>query len=224
MQVFALLMLFGAVFSYWWFVICNNKLKMGKIAMAIVPLILLLWGFVSTKFFLPLIEAKGNISNMPGMRFFGSLFFDWIAVLVIAGLLRIERRALFDVWTISMVAYLAIGRVNCFVTGCCYGAPIFGTRWRWPIREIEIIANIAFLCFFILRVLKNKTDGEVYPIYLVYYGVIRFILECFRVEGVIIGGNGFHLAHVWSIISVLAGVLWLLFLSEKKKAGKKTRR
>lgn len=217
-------MFIGLVFSFYWFYLNNKKLqmKMTKAAFVFAPPFLLLWGFISTMYFLPFIEAFGNASKMPGLRLYGSLFFDWIAVLLVAKLFRIDLKKLFDVWTISMVAYLAVGRVNCLVTGCCYGTPFLGTEWRWPIREIEIIANIGFLIFFIPRVLRNKTNGELYPLFLVYYGAIRFVLEWFRVEGYPIGP--FHLAHLWSILSIITGYSIYATIVSKNKLPERERK
>ena len=125
-----------------------------------------------------------------------------------------------------MVVSAIFGRLDCFVKGCCYGLPFFDTGFRWPIREIELATNVIFIASFIPRLLKGKTHGEIYPIYMIYYGVVRFFLESFRVEGEMIGVGAFHLAHIWSLISIIAGIagLFIEYEADQKEKRRKIKR
>lgn len=86
----------------------------------------------------------------------------------------------------------AIGRLGCFSVGCCYGRPtdsIFGfyfpegsIPYELGIRERIHPTQLyeALFLFSLFIVLKfNKFKGYNFTIYLISYGIFRFILELF---------------------------------------------
>ncbi len=219
-----ILLSLAGVFAFVWFLPFRKRLRMGTVKLLIVTTILMFWGFAAARWVFPFIEAFGNVQEMANLRMYGIFFFDWIGILIVTKIIKTDRPLFFDICAVSMVVCALLGRMDCFVKGCCYGVPFFGHSFRWPIREIELIANLLLLAYFIPKILKGKTHGQVYPVCLIYYGMVRFILECFRVEGTPIGSNGFHLAHIWSAISVLMGIFGLLILSEKQKREKQKKR
>jgi phosphatidylglycerol:prolipoprotein diacylglycerol transferase len=84
---------------------------------------------------------------------------------------------------------IILGRVGCWSHGCCLGR-ICGSHWftardslgmdRWPAVPVEILFNVAMLAsFFVLR-RQHRLAGQHFHLYLVSYGVFRFIHECWR--------------------------------------------
>lgn len=84
----------------------------------------------------------------------------------------------------------AIGRVGCFLTGCCYGR-VCDLPWkvymdgayRHPVQLYEAFA-LFLLGYFSLRWIKGKKNLFVFTNYLLSYSVIRFFLEFFRGDDV----------------------------------------
>ena len=83
---------------------------------------------------------------------------------------------------------LAIGRVGCFVEGCCAGRPWNGP-WalayehgvlRHPAQLYELFFQLAagLLLVFLLR--RHKMRGRLFAFYLVLYGAFRFLTEIVR--------------------------------------------
>jgi phosphatidylglycerol---prolipoprotein diacylglyceryl transferase len=83
---------------------------------------------------------------------------------------------------------LAIGRVGCFVEGCCAGRPWNGP-WaladehgvmRHPAQLYELFFQLAAggLLVFLLR--RQKMHGKLFALYLVLYGAFRFLTEIVR--------------------------------------------
>ncbi|MBO4541227.1 MAG: prolipoprotein diacylglyceryl transferase [Bacilli bacterium] len=121
----------------------------------------------------------------------------------------------------------AIGRVGCFLAGCCYGVPTdawYGIQFQTtttkvvPTNLFEAIFLFAlFGVLFFLAVKKHCPYGP--SIYLITYGIWRFIIEFFRGDhrGSFI--PGLTPSQAWSIALILLGIGYLIFrlLIRKKK-------
>jgi phosphatidylglycerol:prolipoprotein diacylglycerol transferase len=98
-----------------------------------------------------------------------------------------------DVIAPSIPLAQAIGRIGCFLRGCCYGIP---TTLPWGIEYLnevrhptQIYSSIALLgIFFFLSKQKNKKrfDGSLFLTYIAIYSVFRFFIEFIRAEPKII--------------------------------------
>ena len=113
-----------------------------------------------------------------------------------------------DVFTVVLVI-LSFGRINCLVTGCCYGNYIGNSDIRYPTREIELVYDGLFLVLAIVLNLKNKFTGKVYYLHLAGYGFLRFIIEFMRHAETT---SVFHIGHAWAILSLLIGVGMIIYL------------
>ncbi|MCP3659236.1 MAG: prolipoprotein diacylglyceryl transferase [Bacteroidetes bacterium] len=134
----------------------------------------------------------------------------------------------------------AIGRLGCFVAGCCYGRPtghFFGVIFKHPeslaplsqalhpTQLYEFLGNI-LLFFILLKILaikkiKIKNDalqkhGQVFAIYLIFYPILRFIVEFFRGDdrGSLLGLTATQLA---STVAFLAGMILLYYLKHEQE-------
>lgn len=118
-----------------------------------------------------------------------------------------------DLWPVLPALTLghAIGRIGCFLAGCCYGKPtesFWGVfmhgHHRHPTQLIE-----AFGLFIIgLILLKSKRSKiDLLSFYLIGYGVLRYGVELLR-DDVIRGIWGAFTPSQWiSILLIIAGIL-----------------
>ena len=120
-----------------------------------------------------------------------------------------------------------LGRIGCFLDGCCYGSPtdsIFGIKFNttsvkvWPTNLFEAV--FLLLLAGILFYLAYRHNFEyTFPIYMISYGVFRFLIEFLRGDH---RGNlipGISPSQFWTIIIFLGCIAYLvlLLLSKKKK-------
>jgi len=84
---------------------------------------------------------------------------------------------------ISLVLGHGIGRIGCFLAGCCYGEK---TDWWWGIhlhgheRHPTQLIEALFLITLALYLKRLKSPQFVLIVYGISYGVLRFILEMLR--------------------------------------------
>lgn len=125
-----------------------------------------------------------------------------------------------DVIAPSIPLAQAIGRIGCFLRGCCYGIE---TALPWGINYLgetrhptQIYSSIAlFLIFIFLSKQKYKKNfnGALFLTYIIIYSVFRFFIEFIRVEPrVLFGLTG---AQIVSIVFFVIAIF--IFLRFKKK-------
>ncbi len=212
-----LILTFAALFTIAWLLAVRKRLNMPWYAAVLLGALHVVYGVFCVRVFARM-EGAGSGS----MSLFGAVFFMPVAYYLGAKLFKRPMAEVFDLFAVPMIFTLLCARCNCLIAGCCLGTFIPGMELRWPTREVEVIFYAAFLIVFIPRVLKKKTHGEVYPFYMLSYGVLRFILEFLRVTDRT--ESLFHLSHVWALISAGIGLAFVLYLRKKNSVSPKTAR
>lgn len=125
-----------------------------------------------------------------------------------------------------------LGRIGCFLGGCCFGAPTSGPLgvvfpegsapykfYGGPvaIHPTQLYEAAALLVIFAILFLFGKKHA--FPLYCMLYGVTRFVIECFRADdrGAIFG-LPLSPAQIISIALILLGeILWLTYLVRERR-------
>jgi phosphatidylglycerol:prolipoprotein diacylglycerol transferase len=126
-----------------------------------------------------------------GLSWHGAMIGGLIGTLILAKIKKMPLGKITDYASVHTTLGLAIGRIGCFLNGCCYGKPsnlpwaveFTGTRipfHRHPTQLYESILMIItfFFCLYWWR--KKKFHGEMTCILFLSYGIVRFIVEFFR--------------------------------------------
>jgi phosphatidylglycerol---prolipoprotein diacylglyceryl transferase len=139
-----------------------------------------------------------------------------------------------DLWAPAMAIGQGIGRIGCFMAGCCYGKPT-GSRWgvvftdshslaplNIPLHPTQIYSSVSnFIIFFILLLLHRKKtfDGQVFLWLLVLHSTARLFVERFRGDdrGVLFG-SGMSITQLVTLVILIAAIVTLFVF--KRRGGR----
>ncbi|MFZ2384901.1 MAG: prolipoprotein diacylglyceryl transferase [Candidatus Omnitrophota bacterium] len=118
----------------------------------------------------------------------------------------------------------AIGRIGCFLNGCCYGK-VSPHGFYFPVHGESLVpvqlysSSLLVAIFVILKLLQEKPHrtGDIFFFYLVLYSVKRFFVEFFRADGNILFG-GLTVFQVFSMVMFFTAVTLLVF--SRMRGGK----
>jgi len=203
----------GTVFTYGYLLLFKEKLRLNALTAIPAALVHTLFGVLCVTSF-AMLEAF-SLSAFGNLSIFGATFFMPILFFAFARLGKRNTADVFDIGTVTMMFTLMCSRFNCLVCGCCYGLPFFGSdTLQWPTREMEIVFYIVLMVLFSLKNQKGTAGGKNYPIYMIAYGIFRFIVEWVRHYD---GNSVIHKAHVWALISLCLGISILAEIKNKQK-------
>ena len=207
------LLTIATIFTVFWLLQFCERLKMKWYAATLLSLLHVAYGVCCVRFFASLEGSSG------GMSLFGAVFFMPLGYWIGAKIGHRSLEEVFDIFAIAMIMTLFCARCNCLVSGCCLGQVIRpGSPARWPTREIELIFYAVFLAQMIPKVIRGKTYGRVYPLFMFAYGAFRFVIEFFRVSQ---SASIFHIAHLWSGVSIVIGATLYFTIVDRMKKPKK---
>lgn len=162
-----------------------------------------------------------------GLVFYGGLLGAVLTVLIFSRLNKLPVLKLLDLITPATALGYAIGRIGCFLRGCCYGVEC---KLPWAVKFPEVVglrhptqlyALLSWLILFgVLWFLltKRKFDGQIFALGLILYSVYRFLIEFVRTNP-----QYFHLtAAQWGSLLLLIGAGILYF--QLSKAGSSDQR
>lgn len=165
----------------------------------------------------------------------GLVFYGGFIASLLTGYFYLRRHQLSflkiaDIFVVGLSLGHALGRIGCFLAGCCYGRPapesfpfavIFPHSDEgiapagiplYPTQLLESGAEFLIFAFLLWRLRKKQFDGQILLLYLILYSIIRSVLEIFRgdysrgfvIDGILSVGQGVSL--FWILIAI---VLWV---------------
>ena len=174
------------------------------------------------------VPAGELLSYMTGeIVFYGGLLGGMAAVVIFCVKFKIKLVPMFDLGAAALTLAHAIGRVGCFLGGCCYGVEVpaghplsvvyppasLGAPPGVPLLAAPLIESAFLLVLFAALTviyLKSDRDGLCSSVYLLVYPAGRFILEFFRGD-LIRGSYGwFTTSQFISIGIFIFGVIYLI--------------
>ena len=199
-------------------------------------------GLVGAKLLLLIVEWD-SYSRSPSELFTlvrsGGVFYGGLILAVVVALWYLRRHRL-PVWSVTDVFAPGIalghvvGRMGCFFAGCCFGRPAdvpwavtfrseyaaqnIGTPINQPLHPTQLYEAGAELLI-LVALLATERRGRPFPgrtfwVYMLLYGVSRFIIEFYR--GDVRGAVGmFSTSQFVSLLLVPISVVMLIYLSRR---------
>ena len=163
-----------------------------------------------------------------GFVFYGGLIGGLIGYYIYCRQFKLDFLLFMDLMAPSLPIMHGIGRIGCLFAGCCYGihyeGPFHITFERsivapngvplFPTQIVESILNIIAGIFLIIYSRRERQQGRIIAVYIIYYSIIRFILEFLR--GDIPRGMVFSISTSQLISILLLPIGLYLFLKPKK--------
>ena len=215
-----ILLIIGTAFTLFWLLKHKEFLKLKWYTAIPVAIAHTVWGVLCVKAF-AVAETGFNAESVGNMSLFGGVFFMPVFYYLMSKIFRVKAKTVFDTCTICMIFTVMCARINCIFSGCCYGNHLFGVPFRWPTREAEIIFYIILMIWIVRKLKASNTNGMIYPVCMMDYGIFRFICEFFRYSD---NGMLLHRAHMWAILSFLIGFSVYVQIESKYKKAIKGRR
>lgn len=153
--------------------------------------------------------------TLEGYVFYGGLLGVMAGIWFYTHMMKLPFLNFLNVLAVVVPLFHCIGRIGCFLAGCCYGhiGPL-------PVQLVE--SGLNFTLFVTLAVYGSKvrSAGQIMGYYLIAYPIIRIFTEIFRedgVRGVVHFGNvSVSTSQIISLILIPIG-LFLLHNAKKNE-------
>lgn len=170
----------------------------------------------------------------------GGLVFSGGIMVVVATLLWYTKRHSLSIWQVGdlwapgVALGQGIGRLGCFMAGCCYGRPTdlkWGVVFTHPhalapthisLHPTQIYASIsALFIFLVLYVLhpRRRFEGQVFLWFLILHSTARLAIERFRGDdrGILLATNMSFTQFLTTFILLAAVITLIVFNSKQRK-------
>lgn len=190
---------------------CFSLSLLGGIVGGRLAFIVLQWEFF--------LRSPGEMSAIwhGGLVWYGGLLGGLFAAWLYVRAKRLNFLRVMDQCIPFLALAHAVGRVGCFLNGCCYGRPT--DHWcgavfpgqRGPVVPVQLFESAGLLFLYgLLRGLQRppllSRPGWLFGIYLVLYALLRFSIEFLRGDQEI-WWAGLTLQQVISILAFIVGLL-----------------
>jgi len=243
---YGVMLLVAAAAGTWLSIVRGRALGIDADTILALATDVFIWGLVGARMFyvlqyreqffrpdMSLLDSLAAIANIAGggLVVFGSLPTAAVAVWRFAIRRGIPVLQLADCIAPGLLLGLAIGRVGCFLNGCCYGGPCdlpWAVRFPTgtapaehypavdggsrPLHPAQLYAALDAALLAVLAVVftpLKRRDGEVFALVLTLHPLSRILLESIRVDEPPALGTPFSISQIVSIgLLLAASALW----------------
>lgn len=198
-----------------------------------IAILCVVCGFLGAKLFFVLISWKQFIQDplsvlgSSGFVVYGGIIIGVLSAMIYCKIKKLSFFQYFDLLAPSVSLAQACGRIGCFFAGCCYGketGSVFGIVFPEgsfapagvkliPTQLISSAGDFAIMAVLILFSRRAKHTGDVGALYLLLYGIGRFLVEFLRTNEQ--GGIGvLTTAQIISVVFMCLSVL--LFIRNRR--------
>ena len=187
----------------------------------------ILWGIIGSRIFYIFMNFSEYVHEPlkvikiweGGLVFYGGILGGILSTIILIRKYRLPFWKTLDILAPALALAQFIGRIGCFMAGCCYGRP---TQCPWavtfkhpntlapigvsihPSQLYHSFANLmVFLILFNIYKKRRQFPGQVFSFYLCIYSIARFLMEFFR---------GDKKIHLWGPLNLTQGISMILLI------------
>lgn len=177
----------------------------------IIVVLLAFFGVLSTVLLYFIENGEWN-----GKSFFGAVLFLPVIFLPISKILKVPTTCMMDFISLPGLIMFSVMKFNCSISGCCGGRLLWiaenGKEVYFPSPIVESVTTVLLVCVLLIFEHKQKTNNKLYPISLISYGILRFILNFFRQQEEPFF-LGLQKGNIWALLAIIIGILWIFILA-----------
>jgi len=214
--IFVLLALAVGIFTYYLLAKKSNKLGENTLFIAVAALV---GGTLGAKLPIWIINYRIIIETLPdpvailsGRTITGGLIGGTLAVMYARQKLGIKGKK-GNLFAPGVAIGVAIGRIGCFLRGCCYGTYTslpwgvdFGDGLRHPTQLYESVFMLGMFGYLITR--KKAKPGQLFFILMNAYFIFRFFIEFIRDHPVYFGLTVFQYISIAALLFINGKHIW----------------
>ncbi|MDR2251484.1 MAG: prolipoprotein diacylglyceryl transferase [Endomicrobium sp.] len=164
-----------------------------------------------------------------GLTYYGGFISATVFVLAYVRIKKISILELGDFFAPALALGQAIGRIGCFLAGCCYGretnvawSVVFRDKnslavigvYLHPTQLYEVFGNFLIFIFLHFYSKKNPKKGQITATYFISYAILRFSVEFFRGDST--RGSQYFGLSISQVISICLFIIGVSIVCKKK--------
>ncbi|MCC6909569.1 MAG: prolipoprotein diacylglyceryl transferase [Phycisphaerales bacterium] len=214
---YSVLMIAGIVLGAWLWSRITGQQRRRDPRLTIIYIAALLGAIIGAKLAFLLAEGWHYRDNwlalLTGRSITGGLLGGYAAVEFVKWRTG-YRQATGDAFALIVPIGLMLGRLGCWIEGCCQGALCAEHWWslndsadlsRWPVVPLEIAFNATFFTWALAARRFRWLRGNQFHVYLIAYGLFRFVEEIAR-DTARIGETPFSAYQVIALAIAVFGI------------------
>jgi len=171
-----------------------------------------------------------------GLAIHGGIIAGLIALYFYCNKYNVKVIRMTDIIVVSLILAQAIGRWGNFFNSEAHGAAttlraleanpflpefiikgmnIGGVYYQPTFYYESVFCLVGFIIMLILRRNKNLKVSQLTAFYLIWYGLVRFVIESMRTDSLMLGA--FKMAQIVSILMIIIGIVMIIISLKKKK-------
>jgi len=158
-----------------------------------------------------------------GLAIYGGIIGGTLGVLIYTRRKKLKTAAMFDVGALGMLIGQAVGRWGNFTNREAYGAKTdvpwrmgltnqYGTWYYHPTFLYESIWNILGFALLHFYSKRRKYDGEIFLMYIAWYGLGRIMIEVLRTDSLYLGNTDLRVSQLIGLLTLLVAGGLLLYI------------
>ena len=231
---FGLVAALSILLGYWMTACQMRRAQLSVTPLPDLALAVMISAFIGARLFFVAFHADDYLKNplsslhiwKGGLVLYGGIAGGFAGGLIFCKSKGLPFLKLADAVAVGLCLGLAISRLGCFLSGCCYGTPtslFWGVSFRdplslarpqdIPLHPVQLYFFLAELSIFLFLLVKRKRfDGELILFYFMLASGTRLMLEFFRAQTNVLNS-------IWvGLFFVLSG-FFLLSFNRKNQGG-----